>query len=252
MCRFLPVARRLWGPRESASIRSRRFTKRPCACVRNSAQPRAGGRNAEQLVLFENRLRRNAHAHRRARARACQGLAVSRRGRRARSRGLALAATSGASRTWGAAALGCVHGCAGLPCAARCLLPCARSGCGRVCRGRMRPFIVGMYGAGRTGGQARTRCGRSACQRGRAPKLPPAACDPLTRSAAFSARVIVSLLDLAVLGAWRCAPVVLACVSLRGDDAERDLAGSRSAGSRLLRGVRSGLLPAFTGSPALL
>lgn len=63
MCWFLPVARRLWGPRESASIRSRRFTKRPCACVRNSAQPRTGGRNAEQLVLFENRLRRNAHAH---------------------------------------------------------------------------------------------------------------------------------------------------------------------------------------------
>lgn len=63
MCRFLPVTRCLWGPRESASIRSRRFTKRPCACVRNSAQPRAGGRNAEQLVLFENRLRRNAHAH---------------------------------------------------------------------------------------------------------------------------------------------------------------------------------------------
>lgn len=92
MCWFLPVARRLWGPRESASIRSRRFTKRQCACVRNSAQPRAGGRNAEQLVLFENRLRRNAHAHPRARARACQGLAVSRRGRRARSRGLALAA----------------------------------------------------------------------------------------------------------------------------------------------------------------
>lgn len=92
MCWFLPVARRLWGPRESASIRSRRFTKRPCACVRNSAQPRAGGRNTEQLVLFENRLRRNAHAHPRARARACQGLAVSRRGRRARSRGLALAA----------------------------------------------------------------------------------------------------------------------------------------------------------------
>lgn len=210
MCRFLPVARRLWGPRESASMRSRRFTKRPCACVRNSARPRAGGRNAHQLVLFENRLRRNAHAHPRARARACQGLAVSRRGRRARSRGLALAATSGASRTWGAAALGCVHGCAGLPCAARCLLPCARSGCGRVCRGRMRPFIVGMYGAGRTGGQARTRCGR-----GCALKLPPAACDPPTCSAAFSARVIVSLLDLAVLGAWRCAPVVLACVSLR-------------------------------------
>lgn len=172
---------------------------------------------------------------------------MSRRGWRARSRGLALAATSGASRTWGAAALGCVHGCAGLPCAARCLLPCAHSGCGRVCRGRMRPFIVGMYGAGRTGGQARTRCGR-----GCALKLPPAACDPPTRSAAFSARVIVSLLDLAVLGAWRCAPVVLACVSLRGDDAERDLAGSRSAGSRLLQGVRSGLLPAFTGSPALL
>lgn len=74
----------------------------------------------------------------------------------------------------------------------------------------MRPFIVGMYGAGRTGGQARTRCGR-----GCALKLPPAACDPPTCSAAFSARVIVSLLDLAVLGAWRCAPVVLACVSLR-------------------------------------
>lgn len=92
MCQFLPVARRLWGPRESASIRSRRFTKRPCACVRNSAQPRAGGRNAEQLVLFENRLRRNAHAHTpRARTRLTR-TRVSRRGRRARSRGLELAA----------------------------------------------------------------------------------------------------------------------------------------------------------------
>lgn len=144
-------------------------------------------------------------------------------------------------------------GCAELRRATRRLLARARSR-GRVCR-RVRSFIVGMFGGrgrGTGAGEDQTPTGcrgpsQSASLRGSAPQPPPAACDPPTRPAPLSPRLVVSLLGLAVLGVWRCVPVLLACVSSLGADAGRDLAGSGSAGSRLRRGVRSRPPPAVVG-----
>lgn len=145
-------------------------------------------------------------------------------------------------------------GCAELRRATRRLLARARSGRGRVCR-RVRSFIVGMFGGrGRGPGagedQTRTGCrgpGQSASLRGSAPQPPPAACNPPTRPAPLSPRDVVSLLGLAVLGVWRCVPVLLACVSSLGADAGRDLAGSGSASCVSDGGVRSRPPPAVVG-----
>lgn len=238
MCRFLPVARRLWGPRESASMRSRRFTKRPCACVRNSAQPRAGGRNAEQLVLFENRLRRNAHAHTpRARTRLSRTC-----GEPART-----------ARTLPGPGVGrYVRGVTHVGCSGAWLRPrlCGTSLCSsvsaplhtqrlRACLQRTdAPFYRGHVrgGADRGTGEDQMR--------------------PRLCAEAAPCRVRPSYVLCSLLSTCHCQPLRLSrpgrvalCPSGAG---LRVLAGSRSAGSRLLRGVRSGLLPAFTGSPALL